>query len=164
MDATPEDTAYVTPEEAARSLREIRASQARVVRARPWFPNWYTTGVALVVTGVQFFTEPGTSGAVAVAGLTTLVLVLLGLVAAMVFGNRQRPHRSLVTVKALFVFLVWVWTSVGVCLVAAVALAGAGVPYARTYAGLAMTVLMASTGPVLGRWITRRMAAKIEAG
>ncbi|MET8144657.1 hypothetical protein ABZU32_30510 [Sphaerisporangium sp. NPDC005288] len=171
-DATPQDAAHVfsapasdiTPEEAARTLREIRESQARVIRARPWFPPWYTTGVALFVTGMQVLTEPGTPGAVTATGIVVLTLALAGSVGAVVLFERQRPHRSLITASALVSFMAWVAVCVGLCLAVALSLSGAGVPYARTYAGLAMTAFMAVTGPLVGRWITRRIAAAVEAG
>ncbi|MFC7385862.1 hypothetical protein [Sphaerisporangium rhizosphaerae] len=154
----------ISPEEAARTLREIRESQARMIRSRPWFPAWYTTGVALFVTGMQFLTEPGTPGAATAAGIVVLTLALTGSVGALVLFERQRPHRSLVTGSILLWFMAWVAVCVGVCLAVALPLSGAGVPYARTYAGLAMTAFMAVTGPLVGRWITRRIAATVEAG
>ncbi|WP_248963679.1 hypothetical protein [Sphaerisporangium perillae] len=164
MSASPEDAAYISPEDAAHSLHEIRAAQAKMVRARPWWPGWYTTGVALYVTGMQYCTEPGTTPAVQVTGITLLSLVLAGLVAAMALSSRQRPHRSLVTPAVLGAFGAWLLVGIALCMVLALALSGAGISYGRTYAGLAMTAYMAVTGPLVARWITRRMAATIERG
>ncbi|MFC4532446.1 hypothetical protein [Sphaerisporangium dianthi] len=165
---TPEDSygdaARVTPEEAARTLREIRDSQARVIRARPWFPAWYTTGLALYITGVQFCTERGTPGPVMVAGLIVLTLAMGGMVGAVVFVRRQRPHRSLVTWRLLVSYAAWLMVAIALSTALALPLAMAGVPYARTYAGLTMTAYMAVTGPLIGWWMTRRIAAAIEAG
>ncbi|GGL08780.1 hypothetical protein Sme01_12640 [Sphaerisporangium melleum] len=164
MDATPQDAAYISPDEAAHTLREIRTTQARVVRARPWFPAWYTTGVALYVTGVQFATEPGTPMTVTVTWIIALTAALVGLVLALVFLERQRPYRSLVTPGVLGVFLAWVASAVAVGAAFAFPLDGAGVPYARTWATLVMTAYMTVSGPTVARWITRRMASEIEAG
>ncbi|MEV7967073.1 hypothetical protein AB0O34_13960 [Sphaerisporangium sp. NPDC088356] len=164
MDATPEDAAYITPEAAARSLREIRASQAGIVRARPWFPTWYPVGVGVYVTGLQFFTEPGTSGLLAVTGTTLLAVALAGLIVVLARTNRQVPHRSLVRPAVVGAFVVWLLVGVAVCMVLAITLSSAEVAYGRTYAGLAVTAFMALTGPAVAFAITRRMAAKIEQG
>ncbi|WP_214412701.1 hypothetical protein [Sphaerisporangium fuscum] len=163
MHDAPQDSPSLTPDEAARVLKEIRASQARVVGARPWWPGWYTTGVALYVTGVQFLTEPGTPAAVMAVGLTILTVLLTRLIVALVRGNRPQPHRSLVTAPVVAAFTAWLLSAVAACLVAAIWLSVSGLPYARTYAGLGLTVYMALTGPPVARWITRHMAAKIEA-
>ncbi|MDH2429829.1 hypothetical protein [Sphaerisporangium sp. TRM90804] len=164
MNTSPGDAPSITPEEAARSLAVMRASQARIIRGRPWFPGWYTTGVALHVTGIQFLTEPGTSRAVTVTGVIALTAALGGLVVALAVSRRQRPHRSLVTPGILAVFTAWVLLSMAVCWVLALGLTFAEVPYARTYAALAMTAFMAATGPIVARRITGHMAARIEAG
>ncbi|MFC6083942.1 hypothetical protein [Sphaerisporangium aureirubrum] len=164
MDATPEDAAHITPEDAARTLSEIRASQARLIRSRPWFPAWYTTGVGLYVTGIQFFTEPGTSVGVMRTGIGVLTVALIGLVLALVLLGHQRPHRALVTWRVLGIFGAWLVTALVLCFVLALALSAVEVPYARTFAALVMTVYMAVTGPPVARRITRRMAATIEAG
>ncbi|MEU8266015.1 hypothetical protein AB0B89_02515 [Sphaerisporangium sp. NPDC049002] len=164
MDATPEDAPYISPEAAARSLREIRSSQAGIVRARPWFPTWYPTGVGVYVTGVQFLTEPGSSRPLAVTGITLLTLGLAALVFALARTNRQVPHRSLVRPGLVGAFVAWLLVGVALCLVLAVALTSAEVPYARTCAGLAMTAYLAITGWAVARAITRRIAAKIEQG
>ncbi|GII80264.1 hypothetical protein Sru01_52460 [Sphaerisporangium rufum] len=163
----PLDAPAIGPEDAARVLREIRAGQARVVRhVGPWFPAWYVTGVGLFVTGVQYLTEPGTAMAPAVIGIIMLTLLLAGLVLllVLVLRRRHRPHRSLVSPGLVAAFVGWVLLAAGGCLVLALRLADAGVPYARAWAGLAMTVFLAATGPWVGRSITRRMAARIEAG
>ncbi|MGW4643480.1 hypothetical protein ACWEN6_33530 [Sphaerisporangium sp. NPDC004334] len=169
---TPQDAAHtpwepasgISPEEAARTLREIRESQARMIRARPWFPAWYPIGVALFVTGMQFLTEPGTPGAATATGIVVLTLALAGSVGALVLFERQRLYRSLVTASVLVTYIAWVAVCVGLCLAVALLLSGGGVPYARTYAGLAMTAFMAVTAPLVGRWISRRIAAAVEAG
>lgn len=162
MTATPEDAPYITPEDAARTLREIRTSQARVIRSRPWFPAWYTTGVALYVTGVQFLTEPGTPMNTMTTGIAVLSAALLALVLTLAYRTRRRPHRTLVTPKILAVFAAWLVTAILLCLALALPLDAAGIPYARTYAALVMTVYMAATGSVVARHITDRMAAAIE--
>ncbi|WP_405141560.1 hypothetical protein OG589_31155 [Sphaerisporangium sp. NBC_01403] len=162
MNATPDDAASITPEAAAHSLREIRASQAGIVRARPWFPTWYPVGVGVYATGLQFFMEPGTSGPLAVTGITLLTVALAGLIVALARTNRQVPHRSLVRPAVVGAFVVWLLVGVAVCMVLAVTLSSAEVAYGRTYAGVAMTAYLAVTGPAVGHAITRRMAAKIE--
>ncbi|MEO3810860.1 hypothetical protein ABGB17_17815 [Sphaerisporangium sp. B11E5] len=158
---TPQDTAYITPEDAARTLNEIRTSQARLIRSRPWFPAWYTTGVALYVTGIQFLTEPGTPVAATSTGIAVLTLALAALVLTFAFRTRHRPHRALVTWKILAIFATWLATAIALCLVLALALSD--ISYARTYAALAMTAYMTATGPLIARHITNRMAATIEA-
>lgn len=154
----------LTPEEAAHSLAEIRQTQARAVRSRPWFANWYTTGVAVFVTGIQFVTEPGTPRAVAVIGAVLLSAGLGALIAVFVRTRPAVPHRSLMDTASMTIFATWLGAAVVLTLVLALILSAQEIAYARTYAGLAMTVFMAGTGPLVGRWITARMADKIMKG
>lgn len=155
---------HVTPEEAAHRLAEIRRTQARAVGSRPWFPNWYTVGVAVFVTGIQFITEPGTPRAVLVIGAILLPAGLGALMAVFFHTRTAVPHRSLMDGKNWALFIGWLCAAIALCLTLALVLSFQGIPYARTYAGLAMTAFMAGTGPLVTRWITARMAAKLEGG
>ncbi|ETK31183.1 hypothetical protein [Microbispora sp. ATCC PTA-5024] len=152
----------MNPDEASRSLATIRATQAKAVGSQPWFPTWYAAGVGLLVTGVQFVTEPGTPVPVTVAGGVALTAALGALVALLVKARRMTAHRSAVSPAGIAAFLVWLLASVGICLAIALRLDAAEVAYARTYAGLAMTGCMAATGPFVARWISGQMARKIE--
>ncbi|MEW9534120.1 hypothetical protein [Microbispora sp. NPDC049125] len=149
------------PEEAARSLATIRNTQVRTLESEPWFPTWYTVGVGVVVTGVQFVTEPGTSTPVIVGASVLLTAALGALVGTLVRTRRVQAHKSLIP-AALATFLAWMFVLVGVCLVIAFRLDALEVAYGRTWAALTMTALMAVTGPFVSRWIARQMARKIE--
>ncbi|MFI6508481.1 hypothetical protein ACIBCT_12820 [Streptosporangium sp. NPDC050855] len=152
----------ISPEDAARTLADVRTTQARALRAEPWFPAWYPVGVALFATGVTFVSEPGTDPAVTAGGIVVLTIALVGLVLRLTLTARMRAHRSLLEPAALTGFVVWVLASVGVAFAVAFPLDAAGVAYSGTYGCLVMTAFMAATGPLVGRWISSRLAAGVE--
>ncbi|GAA2913894.1 hypothetical protein GCM10010517_80440 [Streptosporangium fragile] len=152
----------ISPEDAARSLADARTTQARALRAEPSFPAWFTTGVALFATGVTFATEPGTAPAVTVTVIVALTAALVAMTLKLALGSRMRAHRSVIERGAMLGYAGWVLSSVAVAFAVAFPLAGAEVRYAGTYGCLVMTAFMAATGPLVARWISRRLAARVE--
>ncbi|MGC5014755.1 hypothetical protein ACLQ2R_28650 [Streptosporangium sp. DT93] len=152
----------ISPEDAARTLADVRTTQARALLAEPWFPAWYPVGVALFCTGIVFVSEPGTEPAVTIGGVVVLTIALVGLVLKLALTARMRAHRSLLESASLTGFVLWVMVSMGVAFAVTFPLEAAGVAYSGTYGCLTMTVFMAATGPFVGRWISRRLAARVE--
>ncbi|WP_432926037.1 hypothetical protein ACQPZZ_34570 [Microbispora sp. CA-135349] len=154
----------MNPEEAAQSLATIRRTQAKALRSEPWFPHWYTTGVGVFVTGGQFVTEPGTPIPVMIGGGLVLLTGMVILAFLMVRRRKMSAHRSLMTGSGSVAFAVWLVGSIALDIALTFWLTFAEVPYGRTYGALAMTVFMAATGPFVARWISDRMARRVESG
>ncbi|MEV7009699.1 hypothetical protein [Streptosporangium sp. NPDC051022] len=154
----------VSPEDAARALSDIHATQARAIRSEPFFPTWFVTGVALFATGVSFLSEPGTPPLTTGVGVVVLTAALVAMVFGLARGGRMRAHRSLITRTAMTGYLCWVLASVAVALLVALPLGTREVAYAGTYGCLAMTAFMTATSPLVARWISRRIAGAIHEG
>ncbi|GGS65024.1 hypothetical protein GCM10010156_24920 [Planobispora rosea] len=163
MNTTPHD-AHISPEEAARTLSGIRATQARAVRSTPWFPAWFVVGIGLSVTCILASSDPATPVPLRVAGILLAVAGIAGCSIALSRGGSMRAHKSVTDAAGLVGYFVWVFAIAGLTVAFALFLAFREVPFAAAWAGLAMTAVMGLTGPLLARWISRRNAAKIERG
>jgi hypothetical protein len=163
MNATPESM-DVSPEEAARALSGIRATQARAVRATPWFPTWFVVGIGLSVTLIQVAGDPLTPLPLRIAGIVLAAAGITGCSIAVGRSGSMRAHRSVHDAAGIIGYIVWIMLLVGLTVAFALILGTREVPYAATWACLAMTAVMGLTGPLLARWISRRNAAKIERG
>ncbi|MEU8385673.1 hypothetical protein [Streptosporangium sp. NPDC048865] len=156
----------ITPEEAARTLEQVRETQRKVLRAAPpMFPAWYPVAVWVFVTGMQFVTEIPSAGWIwgAVAALSA------GLAAAVlkfvrdVRNAKLRPHSSVMDPWAWAGFAGWVVVTGLSALPMAFWLGDLGVAYPRTLMGVIMTVIVAITSPPLARWMSGRTARRAEA-
>ncbi|GIH91387.1 hypothetical protein ACFFMN_30945 [Planobispora siamensis] len=156
--------ADLSPEEAARALSGIRATQARAVRSTPWFPTWFVIGIGLSITLIQFAADPLTSLPLRVAGLVLAVAGITGCSIVIGRSGKMRTHKSVVEAGGLLGYFVWVIALVIFAVALALVLAALDIPYAATWACLAMTAVMGLTGPILARWISRRIADKLERG
>jgi hypothetical protein len=154
----------ISPEDAARALSGIRGVQAQAIRSEPFFPAWFTVGVALFATGVSFFTEPGTSPLTTATGIAVLTVALAAMVFRLARGTRMRTHHSLIKPETVSGYVCWVLVSVAVALAVALPLNAREVAYAGVQGCLAMTVFMAATGPLIARWMSRRTADAIRDG
>ncbi|MBG0815145.1 hypothetical protein [Planomonospora sp. ID82291] len=163
MNATPESM-DLSPEEAARALSGIRATQARAVRSTPWFPAWFVVGIGLSVTLIQVASDPLTPLPLRIAGIVLAVAGITGCSIAVGRSGSMRAHKSVLDMAGFAGYMVWVFSLVGLTVAFALFLAAREVPYAATWACLTLTAVMGLTGPLLARWISRRNAAKIERG
>ncbi|GAA3442098.1 hypothetical protein [Planomonospora venezuelensis] len=163
MNTTPQN-ADLSPEEAARALSDIRATQARAVRSTPWFPAWFVIGIGLSVTCILAASDPLTPVPMRIAGIVLATAGITGCSVAVGRSGSMRAHKSVTDAGGLIGYFVWVLSIVGLTIPFALFLAWRDVPYAAACAGLAMTAAMGLTGPFLARWISGRNASKIERG
>ncbi|GAT69753.1 hypothetical protein PS9374_05430 [Planomonospora sphaerica] len=163
MNATPESM-DLSPEEAARALSGIRATQARAVRTTPWFPTWFVVGIGLSVTLIQVSADPLTPVPLRIACAVLAAAGIAGSSIAIGRSGRMRAHRSVISAAGMLGYTGWLLALIACTVAAAVFLTLSGVPYGATYACLGMTAAMALTGPLVARWISGRNAAKIERG
>ncbi|MFF3442647.1 hypothetical protein [Streptosporangium sp. NPDC002721] len=156
----------ITPEEAARTLDQVRETQRRVLRAAPpMFPAWYPVAVWAFVTGIQFATEipPTWWLLVAVPAMTAgLVLAVLKFVRD-VKNAKLRPHSSVVDPWAWVGFTAWMVVTGLASIPLVLWFTGVGLAYPRTLMGVIMTAIVAVTSPLLARWMSGRTARRAEA-
>ncbi|WP_449064958.1 hypothetical protein [Planomonospora algeriensis] len=163
MNTTPESM-DLSPEEAARALSGIRATQAQAVRATPWFPIWFPVGLGLSITLIQASSDSLTPVPLRIAGIVLAVALLTGVSIAVGRSGRMRAHKSVVDTGAVWGYMAWVLgiTLPGVAL--GIFLGLRGVAYGPAFTFLGVTAILGLTGPLVARWVSRRNAAKIERG
>ncbi|GAA0441055.1 hypothetical protein Acor_11920 [Acrocarpospora corrugata] len=156
---------YITPEEAARSLAQIRETQHRALRsAPPMFPSWYVVAVWVFITGIQFFTEVTPLWVLWIA----LPVLSIGLVVAVlkfvkeIRNQSVRPHPSVVDPWAWGGFAVWIILTTLGSVGLAVGLKALGFAYPGTVMGITMTVIAVITTPILTRWMSMRTVRRAE--
>ncbi|GAA4203156.1 hypothetical protein GCM10022252_60320 [Streptosporangium oxazolinicum] len=155
----------ITPEEAARTLDQVRETRRRVLRAAPpTFPAWYPVVVWGFVTGMQFVTEVPSFRWLWVA----VVALWAGLAVAVFTFVREvrnaslRPHSSVMDPWAWVGFTGWLVATCLGSVVLALWFKDLDLAYPRTLMGVTMTVIVAITSPPLARWMSRRTARRAE--
>ncbi|MBF8185660.1 hypothetical protein ITP53_07890 [Nonomuraea sp. K274] len=154
---------HITPEDAARSLAEIRQTQHRALRsAPPLFPSWYLVAVWTFVAGIQLVTEV-TPPWVLWIGVPVLAIGLA--VAVVKFTNdirhqSLRPHASVMDPWSWVGLAGWIVVTTLGSIMLTFGLQSLEVDHPRTIMGAIMVAVVAASAPLLTRWMSRRTARR----
>jgi hypothetical protein len=148
----------IHPDEAARSLAEVRERQSRALAAG-LIPNWFWWAIAALVTVFCFGIESKRPAFIAIAATVFGVGIAVSVVTVVTRGPAQ-VRNDLLGPTAGLLITCFVLGVVGVTLGVAFTLRAAGVAYPATWASLVDAVGLIVGGPILMRKLHALAAAR----
>jgi hypothetical protein len=147
----------VRPDEAAGALTEIARRRAQVV-SLTIIPTWFWWATALLLIGFSVAVEtrrPGVIG-IATAVFVLGILIVTGRIMLGIVGRAQ-PRNDLLGPTGVLAILGFIAGTLAVSLPTSFALEAAGAPYPVTTGIVLAGVCMVVGGPLLMRYLRRRM-------
>jgi len=157
-------TDEIRPDEAAGALTEIARRRAQVVTLTI-VPTWFWWAIAVLMVGFGFAVEvrrPLVTG-IATAVFVVGVVVVTGRLVLGVVG-RAHPRHDLFDPAGVLAVLGFVAATLAVSLPTSFALKAAGFGYPATAGVLLAAIVMVVGGPLLMRYLRRRMLDNPEGG
>ena len=154
----------VRPDEAAGALTEIARRREQVITLTI-IPTWFWWATAILIVGLAAAVETRRPLVIGI-GTVVFVLGILATVGRAVFGvvRRAQPRNDLLGPADVLAILGFVAVVLAVSLPTAFALDAAGVRYPAVWGNLAGAVLLVIGGPLLMRYLRRRMLAASDGG